>query len=194
MPQPCKSKTSRTVGESTKLTLSLNSPVFLFLGGVLMLLSGILEWVLGNSFPCTVFCTFGCFWLSLGGTLNPSFSAYAFYAPPDATSPAAGLTTRGFNASFGTWTTSQSRMGWLLTLLLLGFWLLAVGILAFLFLICALRTNVVFVIIFATLVPAVGLLNGAFWLQAEDYTVNQERALNLMKVSYTGVQMVFQLG
>lgn len=71
------------------------------MGGVLMFLSGILEWVLGNSFPSIVFYTFGTFWLSLGGTLNPSFGAYAFYAPVDATSPAAGLATTGFNASLG---------------------------------------------------------------------------------------------
>lgn len=73
-----------------------------------MLLSGILEWILGNSFPFTVFCTFGAFWMVLGGTLNPSFGAYSFYAPPDAASSAVGLSTRGFNASFGTYLTKMS--------------------------------------------------------------------------------------
>lgn len=71
------------------------------MGGVLMFLSGILEWVLGNSFPSIVFCSFGTFWLSLGGILSPSFGAYAFYAPADATSLAVGLATTGFNASLG---------------------------------------------------------------------------------------------
>jgi succinate-acetate transporter protein len=66
-----------------------------------MFLSGILEWVLGNTFPSTVFCSFGCFWFSFGGILSPSFGAYAFYAPADATSASAGLATPGFNASLG---------------------------------------------------------------------------------------------
>ncbi|KAH7002574.1 GPR1/FUN34/yaaH family-domain-containing protein [Ilyonectria destructans] len=125
-------------------------PVYFFMGGVLMFLSGILEWVLGNSFPSIVFCTFGTFWLSLGGTLNPSFGAYAFYAPADATSPAAGLATTGFNAS-------------------LGFWLLSMGLLAIVFAICALRTNVIFVIMFLSIIPALALLTAAFWLQADDF-------------------------
>ena len=43
------------------------------------------------------------------------------------------------------------------------------GILAIVYLVCALRTNVVFVIIFATLVPALFLLTGAFWVWADDY-------------------------
>lgn len=66
-----------------------------------MLLGGILEWVLGNSFPSIVFCTFGGFWFSYGATLTPSFAAYASYAPADAKTAAEGLLTQGFNASLG---------------------------------------------------------------------------------------------
>ncbi|RSL42715.1 hypothetical protein CEP54_015386 [Fusarium duplospermum] len=139
-------------------------PVYFFMGGFLMVLSGILEWVLGNSFPSIVFCSLGCFWLSLGGVLNPSFGAFSFYAPPDAQSSAEGLATRGFNAS-------------------LGFWLLAMGILALVFLVCALRTNVAFVVIFATLVPALFLLAGAFWVWAEDYAGNAKLAQRLCEAA-----------
>ncbi|KAH8672294.1 GPR1/FUN34/yaaH family-domain-containing protein [Ilyonectria robusta] len=134
--------------------------VYFFMGGVLMLLSGIMEWVLGNSFPSIVFCSFGCFWLAFGGTLNPSFAAFSSYAPADAKSPAEGMATRGFNAS-------------------LGFWLVFMGLLAVVYLICALRTNVVFVIIFFTLIPAFALLTGAFWVLAEDYTGNADLANKL---------------
>lgn len=66
-----------------------------------MTLGGILEWVLGNTFPAVVFCVFGTFWLAYAGTLNPSFAAFASYAPPDAKTPAEGLATPGFNASLG---------------------------------------------------------------------------------------------
>lgn len=76
-------------------------PTYLFFGGILMLLGGLLEFFLGNTFPSVVFCSFGAFWLSFGGTLLPQFNAYALYAPPTATSGAAGLATQGFNASFG---------------------------------------------------------------------------------------------
>jgi succinate-acetate transporter protein len=37
------------------------------------------------------------------------------------------------------------------------------GLLCFVYLICALRTNIVFVLIFLFLVPSFGLLTGAFW-------------------------------
>lgn len=70
-----------------------------------MLIGGILEWVLGNSFPATVFCSFGGFWFSYGATLIPAFAAYATYAPADGVA-ADGLATTGFNASFGKKTTT----------------------------------------------------------------------------------------
>lgn len=57
------------------------------------------------------------------------------------------------------------------------------GILAIVFLVCSLRTNAVFVIIFATLVPALFLLTGAFWVWAEDYAGNAKLAQRLCQVS-----------
>ncbi|KAK7419597.1 hypothetical protein QQX98_003188 [Neonectria punicea] len=149
-----KGELRETFGNPTPL------PVYFFMGGLLMFLGGVLEWVLGNSFPSIVFCTFGCFWFSLGGILNPSFGAYAFYAPPDAASTAEGLITRGFNAS-------------------LGFWLLAMGLVAVVFFICALRTNVVFALMFFSIIPAFALLTAAFWVQADDYTGTTETAHKL---------------
>lgn len=34
-----------------------------------------MEFFLGNTFPSIVFTTFGAFWLSYGGTLQPYFNA-----------------------------------------------------------------------------------------------------------------------
>jgi len=83
-----------------------------------MTLGGVGEWFIGNTFPCVVFTSFGstvhishgmmdnadadlgAFWLTFGGTLQPSFGAYGAYST-DLTNPAAGLKTVGFNASFG---------------------------------------------------------------------------------------------
>ncbi|POR34579.1 Protein alcS, partial [Tolypocladium paradoxum] len=132
-------------------------------GGILMTLCGILEWILGNTFPAVVFTVFGTFWLAYGGTLNPSFAAFASYAPPDATTPAEGLTTPGFNAS-------------------LAYWFLFMGVISFVFLICSLRTNVCFFVIFLTLTIAFGLLTGAFLANAADYTGNANLAKKLVVV------------
>ncbi|EGU73934.1 hypothetical protein FOPG_17832 [Fusarium oxysporum f. sp. conglutinans race 2 54008] len=128
-------------------------PVYFFEGGVLMMLSGIMDWILGNSYTAAVFTSFGGFFLSFGGILHPAFAAYASYAPPDAKSPAEGFVTRGFNAS-------------------LGFFMLAMALLSIIYLICALRTNVAFVAMFGCIVPALLCLLGAFWLNADDYTGN----------------------
>ncbi|CRK12541.1 hypothetical protein BN1708_010541 [Verticillium longisporum] len=135
---------------------------YFFFGGLLMFLGGLLEWILGNAFPSVVFLTFSAFWLSFGATLVPDFHAYAAYAPADATSVAEGLQTRGFNASFG-------------------FFLLAMMLLCLVYLVCSLRTNVAFFIIFLTLVLGFGLLTGAYWALASDYTGNAAFANKLIK-------------
>lgn len=73
---------------------------YFFFGGILMLLGGLGEWIIGNTFPFVVFCSFGAFWLSFGGTLQPFFHAYGAYSS-DPNDPALGLETVGFNAGFG---------------------------------------------------------------------------------------------
>ncbi|KAL6795932.1 GPR1/FUN34/yaaH family domain-containing protein [Trichoderma sp. SZMC 28013] len=135
-------------------------PVYFFQAGILMTVGGLLEWILGNSFPAVVFTSFGTFWLSYGGVLNPSFAAFSSYAKAgeDGTD---GLQTTGFNAS-------------------LGFWFLFMGLLSLVFLICSLRTNVAFFIIFLTLAITFGLLTGAYWAMAEDFVGNAHYANKLL--------------
>lgn len=77
------------------------SDVYFFFGGLLQLLAGVLEWIIGNTHPSVVFTTFVAFFLTLGATLSPNFAAYASYAPIGE-DPTVGLETQGFNASFGT--------------------------------------------------------------------------------------------
>ncbi|KIH92204.1 hypothetical protein SPBR_03108 [Sporothrix brasiliensis 5110] len=123
-------------------------PAYFFLGGLLMFVSGLLEWVLGNSFSSIVFSSVGCFWFTFGGILCPSFGTYGFYAK-DGEPLQSGLADPGFNAS-------------------LGFFLASFGLYALILLVCSLRTNAVFVLIFLTLVPAFSCLGAAFWYMAED--------------------------
>ena len=81
-----------------------------------MIVGGVLEWLIGNTFPSVVFTSFGmslearpaitvtdrqpgAFWLTFGGTLQPFYNAYGAYSTTS--NPAEGLETVGFNASFG---------------------------------------------------------------------------------------------
>lgn len=50
------------------------------------------------------------------------------------------------------------------------------GVVSFIFFVCAFRTNVCFVIIFLTLVLTFALLTVAYWLLAEDFTGNASTA------------------
>lgn len=88
----------------------------------------------------------GAYWLTLGATLQPFYSSYGNYAPAGEPA-AAGTTTPEFLNSFGY------------------FWL-SMGILDFVYMILALRTNVVFFLIFLTLVCAFGLLTGSYFQAA----------------------------
>lgn len=87
--------------------------------------------------------------MSFGGTLQPFYNAWGAYSTTG--TPADGLTTVGFNASFA-------------------FFLLWMGVLCFIYMICALRTNLVFFGIFFFLVPSFGCLAGAYWHLAQGNT------------------------
>ena len=65
-----------------------------------MIIGGLLEFFLGNTFPAVVFMSFGAFWFSFGGTLTPAWGASAAYSPNPSTNPAAGSTEPAFYASF----------------------------------------------------------------------------------------------
>lgn len=45
-----------------------------------MMLSGLLEWVLGNTFPFVVFVTFGGFWIFFAILNDPSIGVAAAYS------------------------------------------------------------------------------------------------------------------
>jgi succinate-acetate transporter protein len=113
-----------------------------------MMVGGTLEFILGNTFPFVVFVSFGAFWLTFAATLQPFYYAFGSYAPPGATSEAAGMTTVGFTASYA-------------------FFLVFMGVLCFIYLVCALRTNIAFVIIFFTIMLTFCLLAAAYWYNAE---------------------------
>ena len=58
------------------------------------------QWILGNTFPFVVFCSFGAFWLGFAATLQPFYNAYGAYAQPGVEN-STGLESRGFNVGVG---------------------------------------------------------------------------------------------
>ncbi|KAL9061547.1 MAG: hypothetical protein Q9162_000079 [Coniocarpon cinnabarinum] len=117
---------------------------YYFFGGVLMIVSAVMEFICGNTFPCVVFASFGAFWLNWGVTLTPFYDIAGQYAEADGMPASAGPSTPTFLNAYA-------------------FIFLWMGVLCFIFLICSLRTNIAFFIIFFTLVMAFAFLAGAFW-------------------------------
>lgn len=76
-----------------------------------------------------------------------------------------GLKTPGFNASFAFFLVFMGASG--PTILLYrernGLTVVCVGLVCLVFLICSLRTNIVFFLIFLSLIGAFGCLAGAYW-------------------------------
>ncbi|KAF3915456.1 hypothetical protein ABW21_db0200686 [Orbilia brochopaga] len=119
---------------------------YYFIGGMLSLVGGLFEFVLGNTFSFVVFTSFAGFWLTLGGTLTPSFNAMGWYSQ-SGTDLLEGDHSPMFNASYG-------------------FYVLAWAMLTFIYLVCSLRTNVVYVILFTTLDAVYALLVGFYFYTA----------------------------
>ncbi|GAC99251.1 possible transmembrane sensor/transporter [Pseudozyma hubeiensis SY62] len=61
---------------------------YYFMGGLCMLLSAILEFVIGNTFPFLVFASFGAFWLTLAGYIDPKFASQTTLLTGQGGSPA----------------------------------------------------------------------------------------------------------
>lgn len=118
----------------------------IFFGGMLLILAGIGEFLLGNTFPCVVFMGFGAHFLTFSATFIPWFAAVSSFNVTGAT---AGTQTNsvGFLAGFG-------------------FYALSMTLLSFIFTICSLRTNIVFVLVFITATMGFGFATGAFWTLA----------------------------
>lgn len=106
-----------------------------------MTLGAVLEFILGNTFPFVVFGSFGAFWLSFGATLTPYFNASVAYAP---TTPETASSDPVFASTFA-------------------FFHVYMAVLCFVYMIVSLRTNIIFFLIFLTLVGAFGCLAGFFF-------------------------------
>jgi len=117
--------------------------------GIGLYLACIMEWIIGNTFPCVVFGTFGGFWISYGVAIQPTFFLAASFAPSsDAgnsiTAAAAGAMTRSYNAG-------------------LGMYFAVWGIMCAVYFLASLRTNVPFAMVFLSLIFAFEFISAAYF-------------------------------
>jgi len=112
----------------------------LFLGGVVLLVAGIVEFRGGNTFTGTVFTSYSALWLSFGFILLPGTGVFAVMAKENMVAPA------------------------------LGYYLLAWTIYTALLTICVLRTNVVLLSLLILLVLTLGSLTIYFLSGASSTT------------------------
>ncbi|KAE8340823.1 hypothetical protein BDV24DRAFT_164042 [Aspergillus arachidicola] len=129
----------------------------IFLGGTLLVITSILEFILGNTFPCVVFGTIGGFWFAFGATQIPAFNAAAPYST-STTNTMEGLQSPEFLDTYA-------------------FLFITMAILVTIYMICATRTNLVYVLIFAALILVFVCLAAAYWCLADGDAVVGSRLI-----------------
>ncbi|KAE8406398.1 GPR1/FUN34/yaaH family-domain-containing protein [Aspergillus pseudonomiae] len=120
--------------------------VLILFGGLLLIISSILEFVIGNTFPSVVFGHLGAFCLAFGATMTPAYNAAAPYSET-MTDTIAGLHSPGFLNTFA-------------------FFLVSMALLMLIYAICALRTNLIFLVMFIAMIFCFSLLAAAYWRMA----------------------------
>ncbi|CEL03788.1 Putative GPR1/FUN34/YaaH-class plasma membrane protein [Aspergillus calidoustus] len=117
-------------------------PVYIFFGGIVQLLGGIGEWIIGNTFSCALFFTYGTFWLVQGATLMPFFATGTNYSPTG--NSLEGQQTESYAAS-------------------VAFYYVFLALLTFIYLICSIRTNICLFTALFLLVITFALTAGSFF-------------------------------
>jgi uncharacterized protein len=130
--------------------------MFLFVGPLLLTLTTIFEWIMGNFFPMMVCGLFSVFWLSFGLLQLPTLNFQAAYAPAGtstADAAAAGAASVQYNAA-------------------LAIYMVVWGFAIFTFFIFTLKMNTVFALMFLSVTTGSWVLSGAFWKVASgDYVM-----------------------
>ncbi|RHZ61828.1 putative plasma membrane ammonium transporter (Ato3) [Aspergillus thermomutatus] len=117
-------------------------PVFIFFGGMVQIFGGIGEWIIGNTFSCALFFTYGTFWIVQGTTFMPFFATGTHFSPTG--NFLEGQQTPMYNAS-------------------IAFYFVFLTVLTFIYLICSIRTNVCLFSALFLLVITFGLFAGTFF-------------------------------
>ena len=140
--------------------------IFFFTGPVLLLLTTIFEWIMGNFFSMMACGVFSVFWLSFGMLQLPTLELASPYSSDRADSTVSA-TSSSYNA-------------------VIAVYLVVWGFALFTFWIFTFKTNVVFVLIFIFATVGVWVLSSSYWkLSAGKY----EQARSWQKVSFFPVQL-----
>ncbi|KAL6244759.1 hypothetical protein RBB50_008287 [Rhinocladiella similis] len=117
-------------------------PVYIFFGGIVQMVAAVGEWVIGNTFSCTIFFTYGTFWLVHGCSMIPWFGVGVNYSPTG--DNLEGQATPEFFATTG-------------------FFFVFLGLVSLIYLVGALRTNLCLVFGLIILVFDVGFFTGIYF-------------------------------
>ncbi|KAK5454087.1 hypothetical protein LTS15_006087 [Exophiala xenobiotica] len=117
--------------------------IFFFVGPVLLILTVIFEWIMGNFFSMMVCGLFAVFWLSFGMLQLPTLGLAAPYST-SGTNAVVGAASKEYNA-------------------VIALYLIVWGFALFTYFIFTLKTNVVFAAIFLFVSIAAWVLSGAYW-------------------------------
>ncbi|KAJ9499485.1 hypothetical protein H2202_005068 [Exophiala xenobiotica] len=120
-----------------------SSGIFFFVGPVLLILTVIFEWIMGNFFSMMVCGLFAVFWLSFGMLQLPTLGLAAPYST-SGTNAVVGAASKEYNA-------------------VIALYLIVWGFALFTYFIFTLKTNVVFAAIFLFVSIAAWVLSGAYW-------------------------------
>jgi len=105
-------------------------------------LGAIGEWIIGNTFSCALFFTYGSFWLVQGTSLIPSFAVGANYSA--AGDSYEGMQTQGYNAT-------------------LGMYYVTLAIITLIYAVCSVRTNLCLLVALSLLFIDFCLFSGAYF-------------------------------
>jgi len=140
--------------------------IFFFVGPLLLTLTTIAEWIMGNFFSMMVCGLFAVFWLSFGMLQLPSLGLAEPYTA------SGGAASKEFNA-------------------VIALYLIVWGFALFTFFIFTLKTNAVFAGIFGFVTVAAWVLSGAYWkVSTGDY----DKAADLQKAGGALLFVVAALG
>ncbi|KAJ5388672.1 hypothetical protein N7509_011213 [Penicillium cosmopolitanum] len=96
-------------------------PVFIYFGGMVQIFGAVGEWIIGNTFSCALFFTYGTFWIVQGTSNMPFYAVGTNYSPTG--NSLEGIQTPEYNAT-------------------VGLYYVILSVLTFVYLICSIRTNI----------------------------------------------------
>ncbi|KAI0844612.1 GPR1/FUN34/yaaH family-domain-containing protein [Daldinia vernicosa] len=140
--------------------------IFFFVGPILLLVSMVFEWIMGNFFPMMAMGLYAVFWLSFGMLQLPTLQLGEPYAT-------AGDPTGQMSPEYNS---------------VLGIYLIVWGFALFTFFLFTLKVNLVFAVIFACATSAVWTLSSSYFKLAAG---NYEAAASLQKA---GGALLFVVG